>query len=774
MIAYLAQVTLCLAIFYGFYLVALRKETTFQTNRIYLMSTMIVAILVPLIKIYFETTAVSASTDSYVFVGQYLDEWQQAVATPGEEKNIPWLDYFAILYGIGCLIMAARMAIEIYKILNLNKKGSHRMILGHRCIQSGRIQSPFSFFHTIYLPADHGFNADELKEVLDHEHSHISGRHSMDVLFIEIVKIFLWISPMIYLYRIKLREVHEFLADAAVIKNSPWERYAQFLVSQKYVGLQCQLSNQLIYSQLKNRIVMMTQQPSSMLAKWKYTGVIPVLLMALLIFSFRHKEMAIPDGPESFHSAAVTSTIDDNTEPPLFPGCEKVNLMEQEDCSHKKLFEYVAEHLKYPEEMKTNKIEGKVYVKFVITNNGLVAQAAIQKSLNPAADKAALDLVNGMNDNVGKWTPGTKEGVAVTMEMVLPISFVLGTSTGTKPGDGASAADKSEPFYFEDVDEMPTFPYGPEAIYKFIGEHIKYPALARKQGISGLVKVGFVVSKDGEIKNAEVMHPIGGGCDEEALRVINSMPKWKPGIKDGKAVSVIMVLPIKFELEAKAGENSATGADSSSKEETAADSGVFQYVEEMPVFPNGQEEMYKFIYERLKYPAEARQKEISGQVIIQFVVSEEGEIRNAKVLRGIGGGCNEEALRVVNAMPKWTPGKRDGKDVAVSFTLPIKFVLENESGDINLPYSLSPKVSSEPLHLSPNPARDYIVVDLFERALSTILVHGADGVLIAKMDVPKSSDTSYRIDLDKYPAGQYFIQVISDKEKRSGSFTVIK
>ena len=102
----------------------------------------------------------------------------------------------------------------------------------------------------------------------------------------------------------------------------------------------------------------------------------------------------------------------------------------------------------------------------------------------------------------------------------------------------------------------------------------------------------------------------------------------------------------------------------------------FTYVEQMPSFPDGTEAMYKYIYDKIKYPAIARENGISGQVIVQFVVSKEGDIQKAKVVRGIGGGCNEEALRVVNGMPRWKPGKHNGRAVPVTFTLPIKFVLQ--------------------------------------------------------------------------------------------------
>ena len=102
----------------------------------------------------------------------------------------------------------------------------------------------------------------------------------------------------------------------------------------------------------------------------------------------------------------------------------------------------------------------------------------------------------------------------------------------------------------------------------------------------------------------------------------------------------------------------------------------FAYVEQMPTFPDGTEAMYKYIYDKIKYPAIARENGISGQVIVQFVVAKDGEIKNARVVRGIGGGCNEEALRVVNGMPRWKPGMHNGRAVPVTFTLPIKFVLQ--------------------------------------------------------------------------------------------------
>jgi TonB family protein len=103
---------------------------------------------------------------------------------------------------------------------------------------------------------------------------------------------------------------------------------------------------------------------------------------------------------------------------------------------------------------------------------------------------------------------------------------------------------------------------------------------------------------------------------------------------------------------------------------------TFNMVEQMPEFPGGQSAMMDFLRKNLQYPNEARDKNISGKVIVKFVIDSEGNIKNAEVIRGIGAGCDEEALRVVRKMPRWKPGHQNGKAVNVFFHLPVSFVLK--------------------------------------------------------------------------------------------------
>ena len=103
---------------------------------------------------------------------------------------------------------------------------------------------------------------------------------------------------------------------------------------------------------------------------------------------------------------------------------------------------------------------------------------------------------------------------------------------------------------------------------------------------------------------------------------------------------------------------------------------VFEKVEDMPEFPGGEQAMMDFVSKNVVYPKEAQEKGISGRVMVNFIVEKDGSVNEVKIVRGIGGGCDEEAVRVVKAMPKWKPGKEKGKPVRVSYIMPIFFKLQ--------------------------------------------------------------------------------------------------
>ena len=95
----------------------------------------------------------------------------------------------------------------------------------------------------------------------------------------------------------------------------------------------------------------------------------------------------------------------------------------------------------------------------------------------------------------------------------------------------------------------------------------------------------------------------------------------------------------------------------------------------MPEYPGGESAMLKFISDHLRYPDSARAKKIEGRVFVKFTIDEYGKVVEVSVLKGIGGGCDEEALRVIRSMPAWKPGSQDGEGIRVEYTIPINFQL---------------------------------------------------------------------------------------------------
>ena len=102
---------------------------------------------------------------------------------------------------------------------------------------------------------------------------------------------------------------------------------------------------------------------------------------------------------------------------------------------------------------------------------------------------------------------------------------------------------------------------------------------------------------------------------------------------------------------------------------------TFIKVEQMPVFPGGDKAFGEFIGKEIKYPEDAKKAGINGKVFVKFVVNKEGNVVNSTIARGVSPSLDNEALRVINKMPKWAPGKQGGKDVDVELTVPIAFVL---------------------------------------------------------------------------------------------------
>lgn len=228
------------------------------------------------------------------------------------------------------------------------------------------------------------------------------------------------------------------------------------------------------------------------------------------------------------------------------------------------------------------------------------------------------------------------------------------------------------------VEEMPEFPGGMGECMKFLGKNVKYPTQAQENGIQGRVIVQMVVTKEGDIADTKVVRGVDPLLDAEALRVVNAMPKWKPGKQRGQAVNVKYTIPVTFRLQGEGSEvkevkdekGNTVGAGTQAKVD---ENGTYQVCEEMPEFPGGMAECMKYLGSNIKYPDECAKAGTQGRVIVQFVVKKDGSIADAVVVRGVDPLLDKEALRVINTMPKWKPGKQKGEPVNVKYTIPVTF-----------------------------------------------------------------------------------------------------
>ena len=231
---------------------------------------------------------------------------------------------------------------------------------------------------------------------------------------------------------------------------------------------------------------------------------------------------------------------------------------------------------------------------------------------------------------------------------------------------------------FAVVEKMPEFPGGVNELLKFIAKNVKYPEDAVKENKQGRVIISFVIDKNGKVVDPKIQQGVSHSIDAEAIRVVQSMPNWIPGEQRGQKVRVQYTLPINFNIPKPAASTEATNAQAS----TSTDQ-KFMAVEKMPEFPGGETEMMKFIARTVKYPVVAQENGIQGRVIVTFTVDKTGKIVDPIIRKGVDPSLDQEAIRVVNAMPQWIPGEQKGQKVNVMYTVPITFRLQGPEKEEN-------------------------------------------------------------------------------------------
>lgn len=331
------------------------------------------------------------------------------------------------------------------------------------------------------------------------------------------------------------------------------------------------------------------------------------------------------------------------------------------------------------------------------------------------------------------------------------------------------------------------------ALMKHLGKTLVYPELARQEKIEGMVVVSFVIDEAGNATNVKVVKDIGGGCGTEAMRVVETT-RWTPGFNQGKPVKVEMKLPINFRLGQEKAAPTPQPAPAPAPEPSADANEIFMVVEEMPVFSGcetiadpdekkkcSDQKLFEFIAQNLKYPKTARENGIEGIVVVEFIIDKTGAVTKAKILKDVGAGCGEEALRVVSLMPKWTPGIQRGRQVSVALRLPVKFKVQADpaaaapqatpSADPEKPLPLS---ELKNFSLSPNPNDGVFTLQFQpEGQPGSVTVFNKWGEEIERVQIGSSSGLFQKtFNLHKQPKGTYLIFVQQNGKGYSGTIVL--
>ncbi|MGH2642411.1 MAG: TonB family protein [Chitinophagaceae bacterium] len=397
------------------------------------------------------------------------------------------------------------------------KRFPHKIFTDYIRIYTINSQDIFSFGK--YLFAPEGTPA----LIIQHELVHIKDKHTTDNIFLEFIRIFCWFNPALYLYQQAIRNIHEYIADEETAFKTGKEDYAKQLVQYAFHHSGTSIANSFFKSsQLKYRLIMLQKKNSSEKAGRKYLLLLPLVAVIVVI---------------SISSFTIKNKVSD-----MITSLSSVG--QQLDIKG-----VVTDQYGNPVAKATVLIYG-TQIGTITNTNGHFSLKNVPENGMLAISMIGYSTIL-LNVNSEKTLHLTLYSDPVHLSPLVVTGYALKTSRPvTKQTGGYPIAKQTEGYPVAFVEQMPSFPGGEDALVKYFSDHVKYPQEAHKEGLQGTVIVSFVVDKDGNLSDVHVINAeIGGGLEEEAVRLVKAMPKWIPGRQNGEAVAVPYTLPIRFVLQ---------------------------------------------------------------------------------------------------------------------------------------------------------------------------------------------------------------------------------
>lgn len=424
---YLLISSIYLAVFYLIYILLISKDTRYRRNRLYLLASIILSLLLPFVKISAVTGGMLSSLNENL----------------GKINIIPQINVYAIdknpgltntlslpliIYLTGTIVAFTLYMANFFKLICFIKK---YRIKGSRLIitPSGK-ESGFSAMGFIFLSSD---LVDEIKNtILEHEKQHIRKKHFIDICLIRFIGVFFWFNPFVYIYERSLKALHEFEADEQMLDSG------QNVISYQKLILN-QIFNTSIFtlqngfsgrSLIKKRMIMMTKKRSKGTTTFKLLLALPIIVFVFGYLSCASNENNPLETVEETGSPAKISDLkaEENEslslekiseETQIFTVVEEMPTFQGGDIN--KFRDWVQKNVKYPDVAKENGIQGKVFVKFIVDKQGSVKDVIILRGVDPSLDNEAMKVVKSSP----QWGSGKQRGAEVPVEMRITVNFQL-------------------------------------------------------------------------------------------------------------------------------------------------------------------------------------------------------------------------------------------------------------------------------------------------------------------------------------------------------------
>jgi TonB family protein len=706
MITIIIKSSLSLLLLYGLYWFFLRNEKAFVFNRYYLVFSLVFSLFVPFINIPINVHESESIGKALVTLDnniQSVNLIQENVAQ-GNNSNIisgsnnsPIFNISLILvlcYILGLVLLTLRFLRNIYQINKTIRTSEKIQFNGYRIILTSDNPGPHSFFKNVFLNRDDYQNGRIDKEVLNHELEHIKQLHTVDIIIVEVVKIFYWFNPIYLLYDRAIRINHEYLADHNVIGVSyNIKNYAEKLFS--FISTtNIPLTSGSSYSFTKRRLIMLSKSKSRLFMKrLRIASTLGMAAIVLLILGFKISEKqssAInPDkvSVETIQNVVKGIVLKEDGKPlrlvtvvtPSGTGTQTgsdgrfvISNLQKDDLLQFSCIGYKNQKVKteFAKEMVVNLQKDPDFKSTVMTRDAKYiheGDSVTIKVINDNTNQALFvlddkiinikgkiklkrdDIVGGQvltgKDAIDKYGEKGKYGV------VEIITKKRADELGIKPQEPEPTRTYPEDF--------PTFQgKSSDSFTDWVIKNIRYPDEAKKNKIQGRVSVNLIIEGDGSVNNVTCIGLPNAVLKDAVIKAVQNSPKWDPAKNPAFKKPMPLLINLKFELP-----------DKILKDD------VLMIGDEMPSYPGGDEALMKYINENIKYPTKAKTDNIQGRVILRFVINKQGNAEDPTVLKSVNPLLDAEAVRVVSMLSGWKPALKTGKPVSVFYSLPVTFSL---------------------------------------------------------------------------------------------------